>query len=103
MFAVVQFPGSNDDRDLCFAMKTVLGAPAPSHGRRRASPDDPDESSGGEIYDPVSGRTYRVVARMDGADRLHLRSYLGIRLPGRTTTWIRVGSEQRFREHAQTR
>ena len=28
MFSVVQFPGSNDDRDLRFAMKTVLGAEA---------------------------------------------------------------------------
>ena len=26
MFAVIQFPGSNDDRDMCFALKTVLGA-----------------------------------------------------------------------------
>ena len=28
MFAVVQFPGSNDDRDMQFALKSVLGAPA---------------------------------------------------------------------------
>ena len=28
MFSVLQFPGSNDDRDLRFAMKTVLGAEA---------------------------------------------------------------------------
>ena len=28
MLAVVQFPGSNDDRDLHFALKSVLGAPA---------------------------------------------------------------------------
>jgi phosphoribosylformylglycinamidine synthase I len=28
LFAVVQFPGSNDDRDLHFALKSVLGAPA---------------------------------------------------------------------------
>ena len=28
MFAVVQFPGSNDDRDMLFALKSVLGAPA---------------------------------------------------------------------------
>ncbi len=28
MFAVVQFPGSNDDRDTLFALKAVLGAPA---------------------------------------------------------------------------
>ena len=28
MFAVVQFPGSNDDRDMAFALKSVLGADA---------------------------------------------------------------------------
>ena len=28
MFAVIQFPGSNDDRDMRFAVKSVLGAPA---------------------------------------------------------------------------
>ncbi|MGH7338575.1 MAG: phosphoribosylformylglycinamidine synthase subunit PurQ, partial [Myxococcota bacterium] len=28
MFSVLQFPGSNDDRDLRFAMKAVLGAEA---------------------------------------------------------------------------
>jgi phosphoribosylformylglycinamidine synthase len=28
VFAVVQFPGSNDDRDMRFAMRSVLGAPA---------------------------------------------------------------------------
>jgi phosphoribosylformylglycinamidine synthase len=28
LFSVLQFPGSNDDRDLRFAMKTVLGAEA---------------------------------------------------------------------------
>jgi len=28
LLAVVQFPGSNDDRDLHFALKSVLGAPA---------------------------------------------------------------------------
>lgn len=28
MFAVIQFPGSNDDRDMYFALKSVLGLPA---------------------------------------------------------------------------
>ena len=28
MFAVIQFPGSNDDRDTCFALKSALGAEA---------------------------------------------------------------------------
>jgi uncharacterized protein (DUF2147 family)/fucose 4-O-acetylase-like acetyltransferase len=66
----------------------------------QASPDDPDEWSGGEIYDPGSGRTYGAVVEMDGPDRLRLRGYLGIRLLGRTTIWIRVGSKNQCREHA---
>ena len=28
MFAVLQFPGSNDDRDMHFALKSVLGGDA---------------------------------------------------------------------------
>jgi uncharacterized protein (DUF2147 family) len=54
-----------------------------------------DAWSGGTIYDPASGRTYRVSAQLDGSDRLHLRGYVGIPLLGRTTTWIRVGTENR--------
>jgi uncharacterized protein (DUF2147 family) len=68
------------------------------HGLR-ASPDDPDEWNGGTIYDPGSGRTYSAVAVMDGADRLRVRGYFGIRLLGRTTTWVRVGSEDQCRDH----
>jgi len=52
--------------------------------------------SGGTIYDPTSGRTYRCTAQLDGADRLHLRGYIGVPLIGRTTTWIRVGSENQM-------
>jgi uncharacterized protein (DUF2147 family) len=32
---------------------------------------------------------------LEGDDRLRLRGYLGIPLIGRTTTWTRVGSENR--------
>jgi uncharacterized protein (DUF2147 family) len=49
----------------------------------------------GEIYDPTSGKTYACSLRMEGDDRLYLRGYLGVPLLGRTTTWIRVGSEHR--------
>ena len=28
MFSVIQFPGSNDDRDMRFAMKSLLGQPS---------------------------------------------------------------------------
>jgi uncharacterized protein (DUF2147 family) len=59
----------------------------------RASSDVPNEWNGGTVYDPGSGRTYSAVAEMDGADRLRVRGYFGIRLLGRTTTWVRVGSE----------
>ena len=63
----------------------------------RASPERSGEWSG-EIYDPTSGRTYAAVLQMDGTDRLRVRGYLGIRLLGRTTTWLRVGTENQCRE-----
>ncbi|HSJ98060.1 MAG TPA: DUF2147 domain-containing protein, partial [Myxococcota bacterium] len=66
----------------------------------RPSPDVPSEWSGGEIYDPSSGRTYRAVLELDGPDRLRVRGYLGVRLLGRSTTWVRVGSEDRCSEPA---
>jgi len=37
VFAVLQFPGSNDDRDMVFAMKSVLGADARLSGTRTRS------------------------------------------------------------------
>lgn len=57
------------------------------------SSDDPNQWTGGTIYDPTSGRTYSCRLTMDG-DRLHLRGYLGVPLIGRTATWIRVGAEE---------
>jgi uncharacterized protein (DUF2147 family) len=47
----------------------------------------------GTIYDPTSGKTYTCSLRVQGDDRLHLRGYVGIPLLGRTTTWMRVGTE----------
>ncbi len=60
----------------------------------RASEKAANEWSGGEIYDPTSGRTYRVVARLDALGRLRVRGYLGIRLLGRTAIWHRVRGAQ---------
>ena len=54
-----------------------------------------DTWDGGSIYDPGSGSTYTCSLSFDGPDRLRLRGYLGIPLLGRTTTWIRVGTENR--------
>jgi uncharacterized protein (DUF2147 family) len=59
-----------------------------------ASDHKPVSWTGGTIYDPVSGMTYRCRLELDGHDRLRLRGYVGIPLVGRTTTWTRVGSDK---------
>lgn len=51
--------------------------------------------SGGEIYDPSSGNTYRATLTMIDVNRLVVRGYLGIPLLGRSTHWFRVGAEGR--------
>jgi uncharacterized protein (DUF2147 family)/fucose 4-O-acetylase-like acetyltransferase len=50
----------------------------------------------GHIYDPGSGSTYTCQLALDGDDRVRLRGYVGIPLIGRTTTWTRVGTENRL-------
>jgi uncharacterized protein (DUF2147 family) len=50
----------------------------------------------GSIYDPASGNTYTCSLTINGDDRLRLRGYIGIPLLGRTTTWTRVGTENRL-------
>jgi uncharacterized protein (DUF2147 family) len=52
--------------------------------------------SGGSIYDPTSGSTYRCTLRLEGDNRLRIRGYIGVPWLGRTTTWIRVGSENQM-------
>src|SRR6516164_1628325 len=61
---------------------------------RGLSPRSDGTWSDGRIYDPGSGNTYTCIARLESENRLRLRGYLGIPLIGRTTTWIRVGTEQ---------
>ena len=50
----------------------------------------------GSIYDPTSGSTYTCRLTMVDNDRLEIRGYLVIAVLGRTTSWIRVGSEDRI-------
>src|SRR6266852_963238 len=50
----------------------------------------------GSIYDPATGNIYTCHLVLDGDDRLRLRGYVGIPLFGRTTTWTRVGAENRM-------
>jgi uncharacterized protein (DUF2147 family) len=57
-----------------------------------SSDSEGKEWTGGTVYDPASGKTYRCSLMLDGEHRLHLRGYIGIPLIGRTTTWVRVGT-----------
>ncbi len=55
--------------------------------------DGPGRWSGGTIYDPDTGNTYRCKMTLDG-DVLDLRGYLGISLFGRTARWTRAEEKQ---------
>lgn len=49
---------------------------------------DANHASGGTLYDPRTGKTYRGGMTMEG-NRLHLRGYIGIPLFGASQTWTR--------------
>ncbi len=51
---------------------------------------DGDGYSGGSVFDPDNGKTYRCKLRViDGGRKLELRGFIGFSLLGRTQTWIR--------------
>ncbi len=55
---------------------------------------DDDDWSGGTIYDPEKGKTYKCEMGMgEGGDTLDVRGYIGIPALGRTTQWVRVTEE----------
>ena len=49
--------------------------------------------SGGFIYDPNSGKTYRGKLKLKDHNTIKLRGYIGISLIGRTETWARQTPE----------
>ncbi|KPK56199.1 MAG: hypothetical protein AMS22_01920 [Thiotrichales bacterium SG8_50] len=46
--------------------------------------------TGGTIYDPNSGKTYRCIITWVDKDTLKVRGYIGVPMLGRTETWRRV-------------
>jgi uncharacterized protein (DUF2147 family) len=46
--------------------------------------------TGGTIYDPNSGKTYRCIITWVDRDTLKVRGYIGVPMLGRTETWTRV-------------
>ncbi|MEM9554617.1 MAG: DUF2147 domain-containing protein [Acidobacteriota bacterium] len=90
-----------------------LEDPLNEHGKPEVDDDNPDPSlrdrpllglqilesfppapngdgvwSGGTIYDPESGKTYKARMSLDG-ETLNLRGYIGVPLLGRTSAWTR--------------
>ncbi len=51
---------------------------------------DGERLSGGRILDPTSGRRYKLLLTLEGADRLNVRGFLGIKALGRTQVWRRA-------------
>jgi len=49
--------------------------------------------TGGRVYDPNSGNTYRGTITVIDIDTLKLRGFIGISLFGRTEFWRRRGAE----------
>ena len=46
--------------------------------------------TGGTIYDPNSGKTYRCIITWVDENTLKVRGYVGLPMLGRTETWTRV-------------
>lgn len=60
---------------------------------------DDNSWSGGTIYDPERGKTYKCVMRLgETGDTLDVRGYIGIPALGRTTQWTRVTEENDQKE-----
>lgn len=48
-----------------------------------------DEWSGGTIYDPKNGKTYKCYIQFASSNKLKIRGYIGISMLGRNTFWTK--------------
>lgn len=57
----------------------------------KQSPDNPNEFINGQVLDPLSGKTYKGIAKVNAKNtRLSIRGYIGVSMLGRNVTWIRI-------------
>lgn len=49
-----------------------------------------NEWSGGKIYDPTSGKSYKVIISFKDAKTLKLRGYIGFEALGETMYWTKI-------------
>lgn len=51
---------------------------------------DDNEWTGGYIYNPSDGKEYKAYIKLNNANELTVRGYIGISLIGKSDTWTRV-------------
>ncbi|MDP5105254.1 DUF2147 domain-containing protein [uncultured Polaribacter sp.] len=51
---------------------------------------DGEEWSGGQILDPRNGKIYKCYIKLEGANKLKIRGYIGFALIGKTAYWERA-------------
>ena len=75
-------------------MIALVGARIPVAAQNH-KPDDiigvwlNEEWSGGTIYDPKNGKTYKCFIRFENQNKLKIRGFIGISVLGRNTYWTR--------------
>ncbi|MBC7448255.1 MAG: DUF2147 domain-containing protein [Hymenobacteraceae bacterium] len=52
--------------------------------------DDGNKWDDGKIYDPESGKTYSCYMKMENANQMEVKGYIGFSMIGRSQTWTRV-------------
>ena len=56
--------------------------------------DGKEEWSGGTIYDPKNGKTYKCYIRSESQNKLKIRGYIGVSILGRNTYWTKTTPPQ---------
>ncbi|MFC7668720.1 DUF2147 domain-containing protein [Hymenobacter humi] len=52
--------------------------------------DDDNKWDDGKIYDPESGKTYSCYMKMESANTMEVKGYIGFSLIGKSQSWTRV-------------
>ena len=52
--------------------------------------DDDNKWDNGKIYDPESGKTYSCYMKMESANQMEVKGYIGFSLIGRSQIWTRI-------------
>ena len=56
--------------------------------------DGKEEWTGGTIYDPKNGKTYKCYIRSESQNKLKIRGYIGVSILGRNTYWTKTTPPQ---------